>query len=154
MVPVGRGNFGGGSGGGGYGGNGNANFLVGQQSGISKTNSVGLNYSDNWGPKIKVTSSYFFNNSNNSLQQYIYQRYFNNDRVYINDTSSTRNYNHRFNLRLEYTIDSMNTLILVPKLSFQTNNSTDTTNKSDFRAGNTEQFNIIQMPMDITCQTI
>ncbi len=139
----GRGNFGGGIGGGGGSGGSNTNFMIGQQSGVSRTNSVGLNYSDNWGEKIKVSSSYFFNNSNNSLQQNIYQDYFSKEREFINtnDTSATRNYNHRFNMRLEYDIDSMNTLILVPKMSFQTNISTDTTNKDDFRAGKTNNLN-------------
>jgi len=138
----GRGNFGGGPGGGGN-GSGSANFMIGQQTGVSKTNSIGLNYSDNWGPKIKVTSSYFFNNSNNSLKQDIYQNYFTKEREFINtnDTSTTRNYNHRFNIRFEYDIDSMNTLILVPKLSFQINNSSDTTNKNDLRAGKTNNLN-------------
>ncbi|MEO6723491.1 MAG: carboxypeptidase regulatory-like domain-containing protein [Ferruginibacter sp.] len=51
---------GGGRGGGGRGGGGTDNFLVGQSSGISKTNAFGVNYSDQWGKKINVTGSYFF----------------------------------------------------------------------------------------------
>jgi hypothetical protein len=138
----GRGNFGGGPSGGGSGG-GNQNFLIGQQSGISKTNSIGLNYSDNWGSKIIVTSSYFFNNSNNNLKQDIYQKDFTNKLEFnnANDTSTTMNYNNRFNIRFEYDIDSMNTLILVPKLSFQRNISTDTTNTTNKNDQNESKMN-------------
>ncbi len=55
----GRGNFGGGIGGGGGSGGSNTNFMIGQQSGVSRTNSVGLNYSDNWGEKLKFHQAIF-----------------------------------------------------------------------------------------------
>ena len=64
----GGGNRGGGAAGGNRGGGnfgGQQNFLVGQQNGISKTNAFGINYSDQWGKKLTVSGSYFFNNSNN-----------------------------------------------------------------------------------------
>src|ERR1041385_1688050 len=59
----GGGGFGGGGGGGQFqGGSGNAsNFLVGQQNGITTTNSVGTNYTDTWGSQLAVNQSYFFN---------------------------------------------------------------------------------------------
>lgn len=46
----GGGNFGGGFGGGG-------NFQVGNQQGINRTNSLGINFSDMWGKKLTVTGS-------------------------------------------------------------------------------------------------
>src|SRR5690606_31149538 len=59
----------GGSGGGGRGGRGGFgrgnNFFVGQQSGISSTNALGINYTDMWGKKMEVNGSYFFNQSSN-----------------------------------------------------------------------------------------
>jgi uncharacterized membrane protein YgcG len=134
----GRGGYGGGggrggggfSGGGGFqGGGGSAasNFLVGQQNGITTTNSIGLNYSDNWGKKIRVTGSYFFNQTDNKNETDLLRNYFtgpDSNLVYKeNSNSETKNYNHRFNFRFEYNIDSANALIITPKLSFQDNRS-------------------------------
>lgn len=126
----GGGNFGGssrgysrgGSGGGGFGGG--ENFSVGQQSGISKTNAIGLNFSDKWGKKMDVQGSYFFNNSNNGNQNSSSSKAI--DGTFFNNQSSlsqSRNYNHRINLRLEYKLDSSNSLIISPSLNFQKNES-------------------------------
>lgn len=128
---------GGGPGGrGGYGGGGGAgNFLIGQQGGIATTNSFGINYSDNWGKKIKVSGSYFFNNTDNVNASAITRNYFTtNDTTNIyneNDNSESNNYNHRFNLRLEYNIDSFNSITFTPGISFQQNNTTSSTIASD-----------------------
>ncbi len=120
---------GGGRGGrrGGGGNGGNNNFMVGQQGGIAATNALGLNYSDNWGKKIKVSGSYFFNNTDNTNNSGITRNYFNNpDSVVLytdDNTSKTLNTNHRFNARIEYTIDSSNSITFTPSLSLQENNS-------------------------------
>jgi hypothetical protein len=130
------GNRGGGGGNfGGFGGQGN--FLVGQQSGISTTNSFGINYSDIWAKKITVTGSYFFNNSNNVNQQLTNRVTTLNDAsVYYkeNSFSKSKNYNNRINLRLEYKIDSFNSVLISPNVSFQKNS-----NASSFNAVNTYQ---------------
>ncbi|MEP6616733.1 MAG: outer membrane beta-barrel protein, partial [Ginsengibacter sp.] len=117
----------GGGGAGGFGGN-TSGFLVGAQSGISRTNAFGLNYSDLWSKKLTVTGSYFYNNSNTPNTQIITQQYFNPNpdsvRFYKeNNQSSNNNYNNRVNMRLEYKIDSANTLIITPNLNFQNNTS-------------------------------
>lgn len=118
----GGGNFGGGRGRGGFGGS--DNFSVGQQSGISKTNAIGINYGDKWGKKVDVTGSYFFNNSGNVNDYSSQTQYIGTERVENNITlSGSDNYNHRFNLRLEYRIDSLNSLIVNPSLNFQKNSS-------------------------------
>jgi hypothetical protein len=129
----GRGAFGGGGGGGG----GANNFLVGQQNGITKTNSVGINYTDMWGKKIKVTASYFFNNTDNVTNTQLSRNYFADSNLVYDekDYSETKNYNHRFNLRFEYNIDSFNAIIFTPNISFQKNNSYTTTSDTSFLAG-------------------
>jgi hypothetical protein len=123
------GNRGGGGqrgGGGGAGGGGN-NFTVGQQNGIAKTNSIGVNYNDSWGKKIDVTASYFFNNSNTSNNQNINQQNIitkDSSNYYEENTlSDSRNYNNRLNFRMTYKIDSSNTILLTSYLNFQSNNS-------------------------------
>jgi hypothetical protein len=122
----GGGNRGGGRGGSNFGGFGGGDFTVGQQSGISKTNSFGINFSDKWSKKLDVTGSYFFNNSNISNDQTIKsQTLFSGKTQYSdqNSVSSSKNYNHRINMRLEYKIDSSNSFIISPSLNFQNNKS-------------------------------
>jgi hypothetical protein len=116
----------GGAGGGGFGG-GTDNFTVGQQAGISSTNAIGINYTDKWSPKLDMQASYFFNNSNNTNQNEVHsQTLLSQDSTLFADQtnlSRSKNYNHRFNMRLEYKLDSFNSLIINPSLNFQNNNS-------------------------------
>ena len=72
----GRGGGGGAPGGGNSGGGGTDNFLVGQQSGINTTNSLGINYSDSWGKKMTIRGSYFLNQSNNRNEQSLLRDYY------------------------------------------------------------------------------
>ncbi|MGN6293660.1 MAG: outer membrane beta-barrel protein [Chitinophagaceae bacterium] len=131
----GGGNFGGGGGrgggpqggGGGFGGfGGGNNFSVGQQSGISKTNSIGINFSDKWGKKVDVQASYFFNNSTTENDRIVRSQLPVDVKTQYTDQNSystSKNFNHRLNLRLEYRIDSSNSLIINPSLNFQKNES-------------------------------
>jgi len=102
-------------------------FLIGQQGGINTTNSIGLNYTDNWGEKIKINGSYFFNNANNETQSLLEQEFFlteNESQFYDEDSfSESENYNHRLNARFEYTIDDANSLIIRPSLNMQDNSA-------------------------------
>lgn len=107
-------------------------FLVGPQSGVSTTHSLGMNYSGNWGKKFKVTGSYFFNTSENENNQSLTRTTFveADSNQFYNETSlqESQNFNHRINLRLEYQIDSNNSIIATPRFSLQANNSTNTLN--------------------------
>lgn len=118
-----QGNRGGGNRAGGGGNFGNqSNFLVGQQSGISKTNAAGINYSDLWGKKVTVTGSYFFNNGNNLNNQITNQQSLNGTDFYKeNSLPKNNNYNHRINLRLDYKIDSANSILIIPSINLQKN---------------------------------
>lgn len=127
-------------------------FFVGQQAGIATTNSIGLNYTDKWGTKTNVQGSYFFNNSNTYTEKVVNRNFLVNPEIkqlYLDSTGSeNNNFNHRFNLRLEHTFDSMNSLVFTPKLNLQHGilfsdqyaqnfvqdtflNSTQTTNNTD-----------------------
>ena len=111
-------------GGGGMGGP-MSDFMVGQQNGVSTTQSIGLNYSDKWGIKTNVSGSYFFNNSSTITNQLSNRTYLidqETKQFYVDSTGSeTNNYNNRFNLRLEHTFDSSHAIIYTPKFSFQSN---------------------------------
>ncbi|MDP2174549.1 MAG: outer membrane beta-barrel protein [Bacteroidota bacterium] len=107
---------------GGFGG-GASNFLVGQSNGINTTNSFGLNYTKITKGKLKITGSYFFNHSKNinaSLSDRTYFLSSELNQFYTqSDTGTRRNFNHRLNARLEYNIDSSNSIIFTPSISFQ-----------------------------------
>ncbi|PSR54508.1 TonB-dependent receptor [Adhaeribacter arboris] len=118
----GRGNRGSGGDRGGNGGD--AGFAVPQTNGITQTYSAGLNYSDEWGKKIQVSGSYFGNyTDNDAFEKSFLQYVVNPGRLYNNESSITnavtQNSNHRFNFRLEYELDSANTIFIRPRLSLQ-----------------------------------
>ena len=128
---------GGGSRGGGVyrGGNAGLTTSLGTGSsatGITKATSAGINYVDKIGNKLQLTSSYFFSHTDNMLQQSNYrQSFFPGDSV-SNQTdenvSRNINQNHRFNMRLEYSLDTMTSLLYIPSVTIQhsDNNSYDT----------------------------
>lgn len=103
------------------------NFLVGGQDGNTDTYSFGLSYVDSWGGDLNLNGSYFFNHTKNGNEQLINRQYFadpNNDQFYSeNSNSSSKNFNHRLNLRAEYNIDTSNSFVLTPKLYFQDNSA-------------------------------
>ena len=123
-----RGGFGGrGGGGGGRGGDASGNFMVNNRSGIATTNAIGINYADKLSRKVELTASYFFNKSNTNTIQETNRFYVNNANAgqdYAeNSNSNAINFNHRFNARLTYNIDSFNTVLWIPSVSLQANNS-------------------------------
>ncbi len=139
----GSGRGGGGRGSGGNGGGGSSgfsggsssgssnNFLTAQQPGVANTGSGGLNYSDNWGKKIKISASYFFNRIHTIDSASLARSYVPGNTFYQENTFAPNlNYNHRFNLRLDYAIDSFNTVVFTPKLNLQTNRASSLLNAS------------------------
>lgn len=100
-----------------------ASLMTAPQNGNTTTHAGGLNYSDQWGKKINVSGSYFFNYANNKNESRITRSYFTEDRMVYDQNNSTEtiNQNHRLNLRLEYNIDSSDKIIWVPALTFQDN---------------------------------
>lgn len=120
----------GGSRGGGPGGGGGSGgtLFTGQQNGIANTNAFGINYIDKWSDKIAVSGNYFFNKTSNEIVSNTIRNYFTANALSYTEDSRTQtdNINHRLNFRMEYSIDSMNTLILVPRLTIQDNRSAGT----------------------------
>src|SRR6187402_2903839 len=130
-----RGQGGGRPGGGGFGGGnfggGGGGFLVGQQSGISKTNAIGLNYNDKWGKSLDVSGSYFYNNRKTENTEKIAREYFpigDTTQFYDQDAASgSDNYNHRANFRFDWKLDSSNSILITPSISIQEYNSNSLT---------------------------
>ncbi|MBZ5858253.1 TonB-dependent receptor [Flavihumibacter profundi] len=117
---------GGGAGRGGPGGGGN-NFQVQNQNGITKTNALGINFSDVWGKNFNFTGSYFYNNNdnNNNSVSNREQLITPDSSTFYNEGSKidSKGTSHRVNMRMEYKIDSNNSLLITPTFNYQQNNN-------------------------------
>ncbi len=110
-------------------------------TGLIKSLSTGVNYTNQWSNKIKLTGSYFLSNSNTRQEQDIFRRTTFADSIVSLDRrrlSENQNMNHRFNVRFEYQIDSMNSILYTPSLTLQ--------NSESFN--NDTSFNISQTPLE------
>lgn len=100
-------------------------LLGNSQSGITTTNGVGINYSDQIGEKLEFTASYFYNQTQTRSTNNINRQYVNSgleNQRYIEDESSDDiNANHRFNLRLDYQISDNTSLLYIPSFVSQSN---------------------------------
>ncbi|MBK6929417.1 MAG: TonB-dependent receptor [Saprospirales bacterium] len=119
---------GGGRPGGGRSGGPAGDFQVRPQGGIAATTALGLNYSDQWGKSVEVSASYFLNDGSSNAESATYRQFLNNGafaEIYdeTNRTAS-HNANHRFNARMEIKLDSMNSLMIRPRLTIQQNDGT------------------------------
>lgn len=106
---------------------GGSDFFVGNQSGINTTRAIGLNYSNELGKKnqLEISGSYFLNYTLNNNESSKYRQYItgSGEGLIYQDTSPTHstNLNHRLNARFNWKIDSNNTLLFTPRVSFQNN---------------------------------
>ncbi|GAB2581937.1 TonB-dependent receptor domain-containing protein [Spirosoma areae] len=124
--------FRGGQGGGNFGNQGQ----VGSNA-ITQSWAAGINYRDGWGKKIDVTSSYNASNTNTLTDQSSRRENVlpggstsgtttsRSDSSFVrNQTngSNNTNTNHRANLRLDYRLDTLTTIRLIPSLSWLSSN--------------------------------
>jgi hypothetical protein len=99
------------------------------QDGIITTNSIGVNFSDQWGEKLEVTASYLHTNRKNIGLASLVRDFIlpeNDGQVYSEEKRDVQvNNNHRFDLRMDYQIDSNNRILYRPRLSarFEEENS-------------------------------
>lgn len=114
MVSTGAGGMGGMMGGMGIGSAGN--------SGITRSTQIGVNYRDTWSKTFDVNGSYFFNQTRNQIERETFRKTFFDSSTLGRDgfnRSQTQNDNHRFNFNVVSTIDSFNSIIYNPNLSYQ-----------------------------------
>ncbi|MBW6498220.1 MAG: outer membrane beta-barrel protein [Bacteroidales bacterium] len=114
-------------------------FMIGQQSGLNNTNSLGLNFTDRWKDKVNVNASYFFNLMKNDTERFSDRIYYIDDEAsqnYLeNNLSDSRNMNHRFSGRFEYRINDNNTLIVSPRFNYQDTRSNSLNEANTFLPG-------------------
>lgn len=157
----GGGGIGGGAGFGGGGGGRGGGFSMGSfggggQSGINRATNAGLNYSNKFNGKVDVQGSYFFSQSNTRNESTgLRQTFYTTDSTAEQNTqsrSSAMNRNHRFNIRVQYEIDSNNSILWTSNFtkqnseshSYDTNYTIARTTKGDFLgiAGTTRNDNV------------
>jgi len=91
------------------------------QSGISITDAAGINFHDKLGKKIEFTGSYFYNyNDKNTSSTTLTQTLKADSSIFRHDTSSNYNTtnNHRINMEFIYQIDSLNSILFRPAISY------------------------------------
>jgi hypothetical protein len=105
---------------------GNFSGLIASNSasgGVGRFFATGVNYNNYTIPKLKIGGNYFFSNSKTTTEKDIFrQTFFQNDstsELSEKNLSNAINQNHRFNIRLEYHIDSMNSLLCTSALTIQ-----------------------------------
>ena len=102
-------------------------YMVRPQNGIALVNSIGANYSDEWGRRknVKFQGSLFFNHTdtdNNSRTEKWYEAPMPIGFMYQQGVSNTVNYNARFNARLDWKISRNASLMSRTGFSYQGNN--------------------------------
>ncbi|QMW00175.1 outer membrane beta-barrel family protein [Spirosoma foliorum] len=126
--------------GGAGGGSGNGAGQVGSNA-ITTSWAAGINYRDGWGKKVDVVSSYNASNTNTLTSQQSHreniipsgtagttttsQAGFVRDQTSGSDNTNT---NHRVNLRLDYRLDTMTMIRVIPSLSWMNSNYSNQSN--------------------------
>jgi len=99
--------------------------------GLTRSISTGLNYNNYVNPKLKIGANYFFSNANTKSPKDIFRKSSTGDTtIEYSDSiySDNTNQNNRFNIRVEYLPDSMNSFLYTPSITLQHSegNSEDT----------------------------
>ncbi len=100
-------------------------FRSGSNAGINRTHAFGVNYANEWNDKTELTASYFLNRSLNETDTAIDREYILGDDTWtessIDTGSETR---HRLSARLEHEMNDRHSLIVSPRLSFNSDATT------------------------------
>lgn len=95
-------------------------------NGISRNWTAGLNYSEDLTKRLRISGSYFYNNTRtenerNSARQNLLPdtTYYYNQQAHSLGTNA----NHNMNMRIEYEIDSSQSLVISPNFNYTTSNN-------------------------------
>ncbi len=118
-----------------------SDYRISTQHGDNTTHALGINYSDSWlSDNLKLSGSYFFNISDNFTDQFTDRQYFldeTENQYYLEDSeSSSRNSNHRMNIRVTWDVDEKNTVIFLPRMTLQNNTADSYMNARNLLEGN------------------
>ncbi len=113
----------------------------GNNDGIATTKSFGVNYRDEWSPKISVNGSYSFSRKNTFVESDLYQQ---NPKKNVDSTiyskqlynSNSLGDNHRFSFNVEIKIDSFNYIKFNPGFTVSHQNNGNITDFNYFYPSN------------------
>ncbi|XWW46782.1 TonB-dependent receptor [Fibrella sp. USSR17] len=119
------------------GGGGQTGGLAGP-TGITRAGAAGLNFSDAFGTKLEMSSSYFFNQTD-ALNNQVSRRETSlpstnggteRTQNFTDRSNGSRSINnsHRFNVQLNYRMDSLNSLRVIPNFTYTLSNSNTNSN--------------------------
>jgi len=134
MQTTGGRGMGGPPGGGRFGRNNNP-FVSDASSGIVTTHALGINYSDKWADKVTFQGSVFCNLNNTNLNQSSITEYFTGQNSKDDVVSKRDGQSFRFNSRVEYNIDSSQSIIYTPRFTYGYNDSKYLNTSEVFNAG-------------------
>ena len=97
--------------------------ISGPAGGKRVTVAGGINYANSFGKKVTLTSSYFVNNAYSLIEKDVTTQNLSLDSNFSNvneqiSTSRTWNTNHRLNFEIDYKIDSANSLLIRPSITY------------------------------------
>lgn len=118
-------------------------FFVGNLGGLTTTHAAGLNYVDQYGTNFKVNLSYFLNFVDNENEEQLNRQYYilSDTNYFYKQVSDniTKNFNQRFNGRIEWMIDSSNSILFRPNGNIQ--NTDFTYNQGGVNSGSLASAN-------------
>ena len=119
-------------------------YMVQPQSGVALVNSIGANYSDEWGRRkaVKFQGSLFFNHTdtdNKSKTEKWYESPMPIGYMYQTRDLNTVNYNARFNARLDWKISRNASLMSRTSFSYQ-DNGTPLSESKGYTTGENEDI--------------
>lgn len=101
------------------------NIPINAGAGNNNIYAGGINYSNIFNNQLEMNGSYFYNRVDNTNITGTFRKYLSEysglDRFNEQLNSSGKNQNHRFNIWLNYRIDSLNILRLQPNIQYSTN---------------------------------
>ena len=108
-----------------------SDLLVADQDGLNTTNALGVNFSDKLlDGALSLTGSYVYNTTDNDLDASLTRDYTTGDavtqRYAETDVSDGTNANHQVALRAQYDLSDRTQLVVEPRLTAQSNESTGT----------------------------
>ncbi|NRF41893.1 TonB-dependent receptor [Pedobacter foliorum] len=97
--------------------------------GITTRNAAGLNYRNEWSPKLSANASYNFDNSKNNTSSTAHTQNFLDSYTRLENSRNdnlNKRFNHDFNGNVEYKPDTMNFFKATPQISYNTNAGSNT----------------------------
>ncbi len=97
-------------------------FSTNVNSGIRDTKALGVNYSGDYNDNLKLSASYFFNQTDNEQISTIAQDFLTNPRYYTEyATINGTQYDHRFSSKIEWMPNETNRITFSPRVNYTTN---------------------------------